>query len=518
MKTGLVQKGLPFLLMVGIIIALNFLIQPINIRFDLTKNKQYTLSPASKQILGNLKDQITVTAYFSDGLPPDVSKVKRDFQDLLVELSAISKGKMDFKFVSPDSDAIKQEAANNGIQPLMINVREKDQVKQQQAFLGAVIKSGTDTELIPYVQPGASMEYDLVAAIKKLTLQNKPKLAFIQGHGEASFNELSQVIASLSQLYDIQQIDLRSQPLDPDSVKVAVIVGSKTPFNAEELQQLDNYFLSGGSVVLAVNRMEIDMQSAMAIPSQTGLEYWLESKGIRIDTSLVLDVQCGSVTVPQYMGSLQVNTQVQFPYLPLAVTFADHPAVKGMQQVLFPYVSPIDFRATLPQTKFTPLVFSSDKSGRALAPVTLSVGDKKWTQADFPLENQILAGLFEQTNTNGPSSKMIVFGDADFALSNEKGKSVSDMNINLLVNSIDWLGDESGLINLRGKVVASKPIQAKYLLEESSHQIELIKWGNVLLPVLLLLLFGMYTFQRNKRLRNRRMIENFSSSESSETN
>jgi gliding-associated putative ABC transporter substrate-binding component GldG len=326
MKTGFFQKGLPFLLMVGIIISLNFLIQPINFRVDLTKNKQYTLSPASKQILGNLNDQITVTAYFSDGLPPDVSKVKRDFQDLLVELSAISKGKMDFKFVAPDTDAIKQEASNYGIQPLMINVREKDQVKQQQAFLGAVIKSGTDTELIPYVQPGASMEYDLVAAIKKLTLQYKPKIAFIQGHGEASFNELSQVVAGLSQLYDIVQIDLSSQKLDKDSVKVAVIVGTKTPYNADELQQLDDYSQSGGSLVVAVNRMEIDMQTATAFPAVTGLEYWLESKGIRIDTSLVLDVQCGSVTVPQYMGSMQINTQVQFPYLPLAVTFTDHPS------------------------------------------------------------------------------------------------------------------------------------------------------------------------------------------------
>jgi gliding-associated putative ABC transporter substrate-binding component GldG len=513
MKTRFIKKGLSVFLVVAIITLLNILVQPINFRLDLTKNKQYTLSQATKLIMGNLKDPITVTAYFSDGLPPDVAKVKRDFQDLLVELSAISKGKMDYKFISPTTDAIKQEAANYGVQPLMINVREKDQVKQQQAYLGAVIKSGTATELIPYVQPGASMEYDLVAAIKRMTLEFKPKIAFIQGHGEASFNQLSQVMTELSQLYDIQAVDMNSQQLDSDSVKVAVIVGTKTPFSLQELEQLDSYFHSGGSMVVAHNRMEIDMQSGTAIPSQTGLDDWLYSKGIRVDSSLVLDVQCGSVTVPQYMGSMQINTQVQFPYLPLAVTFADHPAVKGMQQVLFPYVSPIEFRATLPQSKFTPLVFSSDKSGLALAPVTLSVGNKQWTQADFPLGNQILAGMYEQTNTTGSKSTMIVFGDADFALSNEQGKPVSEMNVNLLVNVIDWLGDESGLINLRGKVVASKPIQAKYLMEESSRQRELIKWANVILPVFMLLIFGIYNFQKNKRLRNRRMSESFSTQE-----
>jgi len=512
------QKAIPILLTIGIIISLNVLIQPFNLRFDLTKNKQYTLSPATKQILSNLNENITVTAYFSDGLPPDVSKVKRDFQDLLVELSALAKGKLDYKFVVPNTDAIKQEAANNGIRPLMINVREKDQVKQQQAFLGALIKSGTESEIIPYVQPGASMEYDLVAAIKKLSLQHKPKLAFIQGHGEATFNQLAQVVADIAQLYEIQDFDLSQQILDKDSVKVAVIVGAKTPFSPDELQKLDDFLLSGGSIVVAVNRMEIDMQSAMALPSHTGLEYWLETKGILIDTSLVLDVQCGSVTVPQYMGSMQINTQVQFPYLPLAVTFADHPAVKGMQQVLFPYVSPIQYRATLPQSKFTPLVFSSDKSGIAPAPVTLRVGDKKWTQGDFPLGNQILAGLYEQTQQNGNNSKLIVFGDADFPLSNEQGKVVSDMNTNLLVNAIDWLGDDSGLINLRGKVVAAKPIHAKYLLEESTRHREFIKWGNVTLPVVFLLLFGITNFQRNKRLRLQRTQEQYLEHTSTDTN
>lgn len=511
MKSFNIKKGLPVLLFIGIIVALNVLIQPVLLRLDLTKNKQYTLSAASKAVLGNLKENVTITAYFSEGLPPDVGRVRRDFQDLLVELSSVAHGKLDYKFVAPVTDAVKQEAARYGIQPLMINVREKDQVKQQQAFLGAVIKKGAETEVIPYVQPGTSMEYNLVAAIKKLSQQNKPKIAFIQGHGEASLNELSQVARGLSQLYEIEQLDMNSSTLSADSIKVAIVAGPKTPFAPEHFQQLENYMQSGGSLVIAFNRMEIDMQSGMAFPSQTGLEYWLESKGLKVDTSLVLDVQCGSVTVPQYMGAIQINTQVQFPYLPLAVTFADHPAVKGMQQVMFPYVSPLEFAGNQANTAFTPLVFSSDKSGLALSPVTLSVGEKKWTQADFPLGNQVLAGLIEQKNADGSVSKLIVFGDADFALSNEQGRGVSEENINLMVNAIDWLGDDSGLMNLRNKAAAIRPIEAKYLMGDSSKSRELIKWANVLVPVLLLSLVGIFLHQKNKRLRNKRSAETYES-------
>lgn len=509
MKKLFNKNGLSIWFLVGMLILLNVLAQPVLVRLDFTKNKQYTLSKATKEVLGNIDEQITITAYFSEGLPPDVGKIRRDFQNLLVELSAVAQGKLDYRFVSPETEAIKQEAQQLGIQPLMINVREKDQVKQQQAFLGVSIKKGAATEVIPFVQPGASMEYDLVVAIKKLSIQNKPKIAFLQGHGEASFNELSQVLNGLSQLYEISPVDMNTSQLTVDSAQVAVLIGPKTPISNDHFQVLEKFLQSGGSLVIAFNRMEVDMQSATAYPSSTGIENWLETKGITIDTALVLDVQCGSVTVPQFMGAIQVNTQVQFPYLPLAVTFEDHPAVKGLQQVMFPYVSPIEFKVNLPNSTFTPLVYSSDKSGLALSPVSMSVGNKQWTKSDFPLGNQVLAGVLEQTNRNGSISKVIVFGDADFPLSNDQGKGVSVDNINLLVNTVDWLADESGLMNLRSKGAVSRPIEAEFLLEESSTKREFIKWSSVLLPLLILSFIGLYFHQKNNKLKRQRLATDF---------
>ncbi len=504
------KKTVSILLTVGIVLAANVLVQPFLLRLDLSKGKQYTLGKATKQILRNLDQQVTVTAYFSGGLPPDIGKIKRDFQDLLVEYAAVSKGKLDFEFIEPKTDQQKQEAANLGIQPLMINVREKDQVKQQQAFMGAVIRMGSGTEILPFIEPGASMEYNLTSSIKKLSIEKKPDVVFISGHGEPSLNELSEVVNGLSTLYRVTSIDMSTTPQIPDTVKVAVLLRPKTPFEPAHFEALDNYLANGGQLVVAINAMEVDMQAAMAIPSITGVESWLLTKGIEIDTSLVVDVQCGAVTVPQYLGMIQINTQVKFPYLPLLNTFADHPATKGLEQVLMPYVSPLRFVGNpAGNQQFTPLIFSSTKSGIQRSPVTLRVADKNWVESDFPLSNVTLAGILSGKEGEKSQGRIVVFGDGDFPLSGQQGRAMSQDNINLLVNVVDWLGDDSGLADLRSKAVTSRPLNAEFQLEESNAKRQLIKWVNMGLPVLLTILAGFGIQQRNSRIRRKRMLENY---------
>lgn len=506
------KKSLSLLLVIGIVAAVNLLVQPFLLRLDFTQGKQYTLSKATRNILKNLDDQVTVTAYFSGNLPPDIGKVKRDFQNLLVEFAAVSKGKLDYEFIEPSSDQQKQEAANLGIRPVMINVREKDQVKQQQAFLGAAIKKGDSREVIPFVEPGASMEYNLASAIKKLSIQQKPVVAFITGHGEPPLNELSQVVQELSALYDVRPLDLGLTPAVADSIKVLVWLAPKDSIPAEHFQAVDAFLAQGGSMVAGINRVEVNLQYAMATSSETGLEAWLQSKGIRVDTSLVVDVQCGAVTVPQYLGMIQLQTQVKFPYLPLVNAFANHPAVQGLEQVLFPYVSPLQYTGALQSNaQFMPLVFSSTKSGIQPAPLMLQVTEKKWVEADFPLKNLILGGLLTGVLTPGGSdqARMIVFGDGDFPVSGQQGRAMTDDNVRLLVNSVDWLGDDSGLMELRSRGVASRPLKAEYLLEESNGKRQFIKWFNVLFPVALVVLGGVLIQQHNARLRRRRMDESF---------
>src|ERR1700690_2360121 len=89
------------LLVVGILILVNILSDSYFFRLDFTADKRYTLSKATNDILSTLKEPVTIKAYFSENLPPDISKTKRDFKELLIEYANRSKGKVVYEFINP---------------------------------------------------------------------------------------------------------------------------------------------------------------------------------------------------------------------------------------------------------------------------------------------------------------------------------------------------------------------------------------------------------------------------------
>ena len=140
MKTN--RFTISILLFAAIMILINLLSEQYFFRLDLTENRQYTLSKASKDILKGLNEPITVKAYFSKDIPSQLIKTRNDFREMLVEYGKISGQMVVYEFISPnDNEEVEQEAMQNGIQPVMINVREKDQMKQQRAYMGAVLSN-----------------------------------------------------------------------------------------------------------------------------------------------------------------------------------------------------------------------------------------------------------------------------------------------------------------------------------------------------------------------------------------
>src|SRR5690606_1868489 len=194
-------------LVIGIIVVINLLAHEYHLRLDLTEDKQYTLSTATRDILLSLEEPVTVKAYFSKDLPPNIVRTRQDFQDLLIEYANLSDEQVVYEFINPnEKESYEQEAVQNGIRPVLINVREKDQVKQQKAFLGATVHLGEKTEVIPFLQPGAAMEYALSTAIKKISIEEKPVIGFIAGHGEPRLSEMSQANEQLTVLYETKEV------------------------------------------------------------------------------------------------------------------------------------------------------------------------------------------------------------------------------------------------------------------------------------------------------------------------
>ncbi|WP_462318330.1 DUF7088 domain-containing protein, partial [Marinilabilia sp.] len=190
------------LLLAGIIVLVNLIGNDLFFRLDFTEDQRYTLSESTMDILSDLQDPVTVTAYFSEDLQPQFDRMRQDFMNLLEEYSTRSDDKVVFSFVNPnENDEKEREAQQNGIQPLMISSREKNQSVQKRAYMGAVINYGEATEIIPFLEPGAQMEYALTMAIKKMTVPEKQPVGIISGHGEPTMNELGEMVNELQVLY-----------------------------------------------------------------------------------------------------------------------------------------------------------------------------------------------------------------------------------------------------------------------------------------------------------------------------
>jgi gliding-associated putative ABC transporter substrate-binding component GldG len=489
------------LILIGIIIVINILASQVYFRLDFTADKRYTLSDATKDILESLIEPVTITAYFTEDVPSELIKVRKDFKDLLVEYANVSNENVVYEFVDPNVDQQKeQEAIQSGIMPTIVNVRERDQMTQKRVFLGAIIRMGEDKEIIPIIQPGAAMEYDLSSNIKKLSIDVKPVIGFIQGHGEPSQAAMQQAMASLEVLYTIEDVDLSDPGLDLNKYSAMALVGPQDTIPPAHLAVLDNYLASGGKLFLAIDKVKGNFNTVRGESVYTGMENWLTNKGLSVENSFIVDESCGTVGVQQRSGFMNFTTQVNFPYLPRIKEFTDHPITKGLEQVLLQFASPINFTGDTALT-FVPIVQSSGNAGTQTPPVFFDI-NKRWNTNDFPLSNLTMGAVLTGPIEGDVESTIILITDGDFAINGEgqRPQQLNPDNVSLFVNSIDWLSDETGLIDLRTKAVTSRPLDN---VEDGKKTF--IKWLNFLLPIVLIILYGVIMAQRRRRKRIKRM-------------
>ncbi|MBL1215055.1 MAG: hypothetical protein HND52_16955 [Ignavibacteriae bacterium] len=489
-------------LVFGILILLNLISSKMFFRLDFTADKRYSLSEATENILDELNDPVTVTAYFSEDLPPDVAKVRQDFQDLLVEYSSLSNGQVVFEFINPNEDQqTEMEAQQSGISPVMINVRERDQMKQQRAYLGAVIQLGEKKEVIPLIQPGTAMEFTLSSNIKKLAVHSKPKVAFFKGNGSPSLAALQQLNQALSVMYEVEEFEFNdSVKTIPFIYKTFIVVAPTDSLPAEYFSRFDEYLSKGGRMIVALNKVEGDLQNSQGKVQSTGFGDWLAEKGLEVEPSFVVDQSCASITVQQRQGMFVMNTPVRFPYLPIITTFMEHPITEGLEAVILPFASPLNIVPKDTSITIYPIASSSGKSGVEKAPVFFNI-QKEWKPSDFNLPSVTVAAVMEGKLAGDTKSKMVVFGDGDFVVNGEgqEAQQLQGDNVNLMVNAIDWLSDDTGLIELRTRGITARPIDAS--LEDGTKT--LLKYLNFLLPLILIIGYGVFRFQVKRKLRNK---------------
>lgn len=500
--------GLLIAVLLAIIVLVNILADRFNFRLDLTDDARYTLSDATASIISNLSEPVTITVYFSNDMPSQLQSFHRDLRDLLTEYTNYSDGDVLFEFVDPGKDTdTEQKAVKEGIQPVVVNIREQDESIQKQVMMGAVLRMGTKTEVLPLIQPSSSIEYMLTTSIKKMAVENKPLIGLIQGHGEALPTAFVQVMEALNVMYKVEPLTL-SADINLKKYKTLIVLNPTDSIPQHHLMQLSAYLASGGDMLVAYNRVVLDngneMSGPMGVIVNDGLTAWLAGMGLEVKPAFVVDDNCGRISVPRKQGIYNLNTQVKFPFLPIITNFKSHPSVAGVEAVVMQFASPITFVGDT-SLRFTVLATSSAVSGIQMAPVPFDI-DRRWEMSDYKAPHQPVAALLEGKLKGDKTSRLIVISDGDFPINGEgqQQKKINSDNVNFFVNMVDWLSDDTGLITLRNKGANVR------LLEPISEKGKrLLKWLNFLLPILLIIGYGIFRKQHTKRIRKRRMEVNY---------
>ena len=494
------KNFISLLLIAGIALMINLLSKQFFFRWDLTKDKRYTLSEATRDVLKNLEDPVLVKAYFSKDLDVDYAKGREEFRDLLNEYSNISKGMLDFEFIDPASDPeLEQKVQQEGIPPLQMQSREDDNIALKKGYLGAVVELGELKERIPVIQKGMPLEYVMTTSILKMANQDKPSVGILTGYGGLTQEQLGPVYQQLGILYNVETVDLNSftDELTPIRFKSLALMGPKDSIPPEHLGKLSQYFQSGGGLLIGVDAVNGDLQARQGTASPTMLESWLAQHGVNVDPSFVIDESCGNVTVQQKQGFFVMNNAIPFPFLPIVKNFEEHPITEGLEAVILPFASPLQSTGDTAYS-YQPILFSSAVAGTVSTPATLQVVDKKWTQSDFPLSDIHMGAVVAHSS----GGRMVVIGDGEFP---GQTSAQGGDNASLMTNSLDWLSDDTGLIKLRTRGVAFNPLD-----EVEADKRKFLKWGNFLMPIILVLFYGFYRNSQNKGRRMKRMQEDYS--------
>ncbi len=502
MKKQKAQTIIQIALVLGILIVLNVISIRLFGRLDLTSQKVYTLSDASKSLVGSFDDRVNVKAYFTEDLPAPYNNNRRAVLDILNEYKAYAGGNLQFEFINPEGEKGEQEAQQQGVAPVQVQVVNEDRLEVKRGYLGLVMMYEDRKEVLPVVQNLSALEYDISSALKRLTTRTKKKIGYTTGHGEAEISSMRQAYQLISPQYDLTPVDLSKGEPVPSDIAALLIISPQNRLQDSAKFELDQYLMRGGKIAFLLNRVNANLQMRMGQAVDLGLDDMLQHYGIRVNPDLVRDAQCANVSVMQQQGFMTFQSQIPFPYIPIASNFdVENPIVKDLQSVFFHFVSSIDTSGAAGRgLKEEVLVRSSRRSGRQTG-MFLIDPFQRYTPADLSEEGIPLAALVDGSfksfftdkvpaaiATQSPETRLIVVGDGDFMKDDFLGNRG---NLTFFANIVDYLADDAGLITIRSKNVAAPPLE-----QVSDGTKRLLKYMNLIGPSLIIVAYGLLRWRR----------------------
>ncbi|WP_396181851.1 gliding motility-associated ABC transporter substrate-binding protein GldG [Flavobacterium sp.] len=537
---------------------LNFASYYIYKRFDVTQDKRYTLSETTKKIIDGVDSPMLIDVFLEGNFPADFKKLQSETRQLLEEFTAYNSN-ISFQFVNPiekegERVEVMKKFFEKGLTPINVTVEEKGKQTQEVVFPWAVANygdKGAKVQLLKNLM-GAStekkvessvqhLEYAFAEAIYKISKEKQRKIAVIKGNGELDDIYIADFLKTIRDNYYIGPITLDSvvsQPIKTlkalNVYDLAIIAKPKEKFTEAEKQVLDQFIMNGGKTLWLVDGTTAEMEnlynetgSTLVSNNDLNLTDMFFKYGFRITPQMIKD----EYGTPLKLASGKEGSESQMetynwkmaPFIYPASK--KHPIVKNTDGVKFNFCSPIELLNS--NIKTTVLLESSPYSKAIGTPSVVSLemiaeetSPKEYTNGGLIPVAALLEGSFTSMYNNrvlpfkdstflnkSVPTKMIVISDGD-VIKNQLDKGVPIElgfdkytgqffgNKEFILNSVNYLLDDNGLINIRSKDV-TLPVLDKQSVHDNYNQTQML---TVALPIVLLAIFGfIFTYLRKKK-------------------
>jgi len=458
-----------------IIVLVNIIGTFVYTRFDLTSEKRYTLSNTSKDILRNLDDYVYFRIYLEGDFPAGFKKLRKETKEMLDEFRAYSK-LIDYEFINPSesNDAAERNETykilyqsglnyytetvqtNAGIQQIMVWPGIIVSYREQEMAIDLLSGQSGQSQETVLNNSAQDLEYKLISAIKEISSSVKPTIAFVDGHGELTDNDVYDIANTLSKKFIIKRATLNEQlnslmvrDLDRDSNLVirpaydGIIIAKPTePFSEKDKFILDQYIMYGGKVLWLLDPVSADMDSLKNAESTIGLALNLNLDdqlfryGLRLNRNLLLAYPCAQIGIVTGQGANMQSMLLPWYFFPLLNPASEHPIVRNIEAVKADFVSSLEPTTSAPEIQKIPLLKTSDYTKVSSAPayISLEILNQRPSQNMFPqkgmttayLLNGVFSSLYEnrmpEAITDSPEigfktksipTSMIVVADGD---------------------------------------------------------------------------------------------------------
>ena len=532
------------------LIALNIFTSNVYTRLDLTQDNRYTLSEATINSIKNVDSPIIVDVFLSgDDFPAEFRRLHKETKQLLEEFSAENKN-IKFNFINPiEDDATRerniQQLNDRGLIPMQLSVQENGKASQAIIFPWALASYNDATVTISLIKNkiGATqqelvsnsvqhLEYAFADGFNKLTTPKSKKIAFLKGNNQLEDKYIADFAKKLGEYYFIAPFTLDSisknaqKTLDKLNAFDLIISAKPTEaFNESEKLVLDQYTMHGGKSLWLIDAVAIDKDSLsneagknFAITRDLNLTDFFFNYGIRVNPVIISTPYSAPITLEMGEGSNVQLQNLRWPYSPLVTSKNNHPITNNLDLIKFDFANQIDTlknnikktillkSAPLSRLEGTPREISLDIVTKEQNPQVFNKGPQNIAvllEGEFTsaYNNRIKPFKLSNEKNKSTTTKMIVIADGDI-IKNPIGrngpgelgydtltKTFYSGNKEFLLNAVNYLLDNDGLINIRSKELVIAFLDQQKIASQKA------KWQliNIGLPLVLLGLFG-FTF------------------------